>query len=162
MCARFPKECYLVRHVTPELARFLPTRSRYNAGLFSTHGVAAVYQQIRSMKLASGRLLSESDAADQRLVCIIGEEVKRQLFAGREAVGAQIFIQDVPFTVIGELAKKDQNNSYNGMDNNKILIPYAVMARYFPDPRPFMGSIESITSSSCPFRPMSTTRRSVR
>lgn len=133
------EECYLVKHVTPELARRLQARSRYNAGLFSTHGVTPVYQQIRSMKLASGRLISQSDHDEQRLVCVIGEEVKRQLFAGREAVGAQVFIQDVPFTVIGELAKKDQNNSYNGMDNDKVLISYAVMARYFPDPRPFIG-----------------------
>jgi len=38
-----------------------------------------------------------------------------QLFAGR---GRSLprFTSHVPFTVIGELAKKDQNNSYNGLD----------------------------------------------
>jgi putative ABC transport system permease protein len=45
----------------------------------------------------------------------------------------------VPFTVIGQLEKKDQNNSYNGFDGTKVLIPYTAMARHFPDPRPFIG-----------------------
>jgi putative ABC transport system permease protein len=70
---------------------------------------------------------------------VIGDEVKTQLFASGQAVGEQVLIQNVPFTVIGELSKKDQNNSYNGMDGNKILIPYDLMARHFPDPRPFVG-----------------------
>jgi hypothetical protein len=34
---------------------------------------------------------------------------------------------------------KDQNNSYNGFDGNKILVPYTAMAQHFPDPRPFIG-----------------------
>ena len=133
------RECYLVRDVTPELERDLPVRSQFNSGSFSTHGVAPVYQQIRSMNLSGGRLISDGDFRESRCVCVIGEDVKRQLFAGRESDGAQVFIEDVPFTVIGELAKKDQNNSYNGLDGNKVLIPYTAMAEHFPDPRPVIG-----------------------
>jgi putative ABC transport system permease protein len=133
------RECYLVRDVTPELQRDLPMRSQFNSGSFSTHGVAPVYQQIRSMNLTGGRLISDGDFHEARCVCVIGEDVKRQLFAGRESVGAQVFIQNVPFIVIGELEKKDQNNSYNGLDGNKVLVPYTAMAQYFPDPRPIIG-----------------------
>jgi putative ABC transport system permease protein len=133
------KECYAVRHVTAELAGSKPVRSRYNSGTFSTHGIDPIYQQIRSMNLAEGRLISETDMAESRTVCVIGDEVKKQLFAGRAAMSAQVYIEDVPFTIIGELTRKDQNNSYNGLDGNKVLIPYSAMARYFPDPRPFIG-----------------------
>ncbi len=133
------EECYLVRYATAELATSLPARSRYNSGVFSTHGITPVYQQIRSMKLESGRHISQEDMEEARAVCIIGEDVQKQLFAGHEALGAQVYIQDIPFKVIGELAKKEQNNSYNGLDGNKVLIPYSAMARHFPDPRPFIG-----------------------
>jgi putative ABC transport system permease protein len=133
------QDCYRVRHVTPELARNEPMRSRFNAGQFSVHGIAPVYQRIRTMNLADGRLITEADFDQAREVCVLGEQVKRQLFAGREAVGAQVFIGDVPFTVIGELAKKEQNNTYNGLDGDKVLVPYSAMARHFPDPRPFIG-----------------------
>lgn len=132
-------ECPLVAHVTPELARSLRVSSPHNAGVFSVHGVAPVYQQIRSMVLGSGRLLSEDDARDARPVCILGEEVRKQLFADRPAVGRVVNILDMPFTVIGELRKKDQNNSYNGFDGQKVLVPFPTMARSFPDPRPYVG-----------------------
>jgi putative ABC transport system permease protein len=91
------------------------------------------------MKLANGVLISEADNDEARTVCVIGEDVKRQLFAERQSVGAQVYIGDVPFKVIGELAKKDQNNSYNGLDGNKVLVPYSAMARHFPDTQPFVG-----------------------
>lgn len=132
-------ECYSVKHITTELSSSLPVRSRFNAGVFSTHGITPVYQQIRSMNLASGRDISEADMSEGRAVCVLGDEVKKQLFAEREAIGAAVYISDVPFTVIGELSRKDQNNSYNGLDGNKVLIPYSTMARHFPDPRPFIG-----------------------
>jgi putative ABC transport system permease protein len=133
------RECPLVGAVTPELARYLPANSAHNSGRFSTHGVAPVYQDIRSMKLAAGRPMNEDDFRQCRTVCILGEEVRKQLFASRPAVGAEVRLQDIAFTVIGELRKKDQNNSYNGMDGDKILVPYSTMARHFPDPRPFVG-----------------------
>ena len=132
-------ECYLVRQVTPELNRGLKLASAFNAGIFSTHGVAPAYQQIRSMNLATGRLLSEGDFRDCRAVCVIGEEVRKQLFASRPALGAEVRIKNIPFTVIGLLKKKDQNSSYNGLDDQKVLIPYSTMAQHFPDPRPFVG-----------------------
>jgi putative ABC transport system permease protein len=128
-----------VAHATPELRRVLRVSSAYNSGRFSTHGVAPVYQEIRSMALAAGRPINGDDFRDQRPVCILGEEVRKQLFASRPAVGQTVRIQDVPFTVIGELKKKDQNNSYNGMDGDKVILPYSAMSRHFPDPRPFVG-----------------------
>src|SRR5262249_56022718 len=112
----------LVEEVRWELSRSLQVGSRFNAGLFATHGIAPIYQQIRSMHLDQGRLITTGDFDEARPVCLLGEEVKRQLFAAREAVGAQVYIGDVPFTVIGQLEKKDQNNSYNGFDGNKVLI----------------------------------------
>jgi len=132
-------QCDLVAEVTPELDRSLRISSPHNAGLFSTHGIAPVYQRIRSMDLGAGRPIGDDDYYEGRRVCILGEEVRKQLFDDRPAVGATVRIQDIPFTVIGELRKKDQNNSYNGFDGNKVLVPYPAMARHFPDPREFVG-----------------------
>ena len=137
--AAIKRDCYAVKHVTAELAGSHPVRSRFNSGTFSTHGITPVYQEIRSMKLAAGRHIVDNDMTECRAVCVIGEDVKKQLFGERSALGAQVYIHDVPFTVIGELEKKDQNNSYNGFDGNKVLVPYPAMDRYFPDPRPFIG-----------------------
>jgi len=75
------------------------------------------------MKPADGRPITDADSDQAREVLRAGEQVKRQLFAERQAVGAQVTIGDVPFTVIGVLAKKDQHNSYNGLDGEKGADP---------------------------------------
>lgn len=49
------QECDLIAEATPELDRHLRISSPHNAGLFSIHGVAPVYQRIRSMEIGKGR-----------------------------------------------------------------------------------------------------------
>src|SRR4029079_1981282 len=102
------QECRSVQHVTVELASAQPAHSRFNSGIFSTHGITPVYQQIRSMNLDAGRSISEAGLEAGRAVCVLGEEVQKQLFAGGAAVGEQLFIRDLPFTVIAVLSKKNQ------------------------------------------------------
>lgn len=133
------QESFLVGAVTPELDRSLKIVSPHNSGLFSTHGVNPIYQSIRSLALAKGRLLSDQDYGEARAVCVIGDEVRKQLFGDREVIGRQVRIKEIPFAVVGTLKPKDQNNSYNGFDGNKVFLPYSTMVRYFPDPRPFVG-----------------------
>jgi putative ABC transport system permease protein len=134
------RDCYLVARVTPELAVPLPLRSAFNFGAFSVHGIAPVYQEMRTVRLTAGRLITPADFDQAREVCLLGEQVKRQLFAGRQALGRQVLVGDIAFTVVGLMARKQQhNNSYNGLDEEKVLIPYSTMARHFPDPTPFIG-----------------------
>jgi putative ABC transport system permease protein len=129
------RECYLIRHVTPELTRTIEVSSAFNAGVFTVSGIAPIYQQIRSQTLAEGRLLNEADFHEARRVCLLGDDVKKQLFSDRRAVGQQVRIGGIPFLVVGELAHKDQNSSYNDLDGRKVLLPYTTMARHFPLPR---------------------------
>ncbi|MCC7374563.1 MAG: ABC transporter permease [Verrucomicrobiales bacterium] len=140
------QECDLIAEATPELDRHLRISSPHNAGLFSIHGVAPVYQRIRSMQIGKGRPINDDDDRERRAVCVLGEQVRKQLFGDRMAVGATVRIQEIPFVVIGELEKKDQNNSYNGFDGEKVLVPYFTMARHFPDPRPTVieGPLDNI------------------
>lgn len=79
-----------MKRVTPELNRQLIITSQYNSGLFSTHGIAPVHQQIRSMRLAAGRVLAETDFAEKRRGCLLGSQVRKQLCANRSAAGATV------------------------------------------------------------------------
>lgn len=128
------EECYLIKHVTPELTRSLEVKSAYNAGVFTVDGIAPIFQEIRSQVVARGRLLNEVDFHEARPVAVIGDEVKKQLLADRRAVGETIRIGDIPFLIVGELQHKDQNSSYNDLDGRKVLVPYTTMARHFPLP----------------------------
>ena len=42
----------------------------------------------------------------------------------------------MPYRVIGVMAKKKQDSSYDGWDVNKIFVPYSAMRRDFPNKPP--------------------------
>jgi hypothetical protein len=63
-------------------------------------------------------------------VIVLGDEVKRLLFGDEEAVGQEVFVGRTPFTVVGIMAPKTQNSSYNARDQDRAFIPmttYRVM-----------------------------------
>jgi putative ABC transport system permease protein len=130
---------YLQRS-SPEIQRSLPVRSRINNGTFSTHGVFPDYMQMRTIEIQpGGRLINDGDNDNSLRVCILGNEVKDQLFNKTESVGQTIMIGELPYLVIGELKKKDQNSNYSGPDKKMIYLPFYTITRDFPLPKAAEG-----------------------
>jgi len=128
------KATYLQR-LSPEIQRSLVARSRINNGNFRTHGVFPDYMQMRTIEVvAGGRQINEGDNENALRVCIIGDEVKDQLFDKGKAVGQTIMVGGFPYLIVGELIHKDQNSNYSGRDRSKIFIPFYTMTRDFPLP----------------------------
>jgi len=133
---------YLQR-LSPEVQRSLAAVSRINNGTFRTHGVFPDYMQMRTIELAGGRPINHGDNANALRVCIIGDEVRDQLFnKSQRATGSTIMIGGFPYLVIGELRRKDQNSNYSGPDKTKIFIPFYSMVRDFPLPAAVDGKHE--------------------
>jgi putative ABC transport system permease protein len=121
--------------VTPELMRGgVKAKSAFNASLLQMSGVWPVYQQIRTLELERGRLMTEVDNEQARRVIIIGYDACKQLFADRDPIGSEITLNGVPYTVIGKMRKKAQDSSYSGVDNDRLFIPYEAMRKDFPIP----------------------------
>ncbi len=127
-------ECYLVRNVSPELRRAVPEVSQFNSANREVVGVWPAFQNFRSLHLSEGRLMTEEDEAESRRVVILGDATRKQLFSGKPALGANLQIKSVPYTVIGVLEKKTQNSNYSGPDNDFLFAPYSAVARDFPRP----------------------------
>jgi putative ABC transport system permease protein len=96
--------------------------------------------QMRTIELKpGGRPINDGDNANLLRVCIIGDEVKDQLFNKGNAVGQTVMIGELPYLVIGELIKKDQNSNYSGPDKKMIYVPFFTMTRDFPLPQASEG-----------------------
>ena len=133
---------YLQR-LSPEIQRRLPVRSSINNGTFDVHGVFPDYMQMRTIEVMSGgRQVNSGDNAAALRVCIIGDEVKDQLFNKQNPTGQMITIGEFPYLIIGELIPKDQNSNYSGPDKKKIFIPFYSMSRDFPLPKAVEGKNE--------------------
>ncbi len=70
-----------------------------------------------------GRFINDMDMQQRRRVVFLGDEVKKFLFGEDDAVGQTVYLGETPLTVIGILAHKQQNSSYNSRDQDRVFIP---------------------------------------
>ena len=112
------------------------THSNYNNAAFLVTGSLPPFGYIRSLGVGQGRFYDWDDQNQARRVAFLGSDAARQLFSGHEAVNQTIYLNDFPYTVIGVMATKKQDSSYDGWDVNKVFIPFGAMRRDFPDKPP--------------------------
>ena len=87
------------------------------------NGVSQDFQTVRDWQTQSGEFFTDNDVRGMRKVAVIGQTVADNLFPGTDPVGSQIQIRNVPFDIVGVLAKKGQNAA--GQDQDDIvIIPY--------------------------------------
>ena len=127
------RESYLVGRVAAELEGNVRATSPYNSGAFAVSGVEAFFPELRAIPIGDGRFFSEADERHGERVCVIGTDVKKQLFGGRVGVvGQKLAINSIPYEIVGVMADKEQNSSYSGLDEKKIWLPYTTMTRDVP------------------------------
>jgi putative ABC transport system permease protein len=89
-------------------------------------GVAVTYPLIRDWALSDGVFFGESELRGMAKVAILGATVADNLFPNGAAVGQQIRLRDVPFTVAGVLARKGQ--TAEGADQDDVILtPYTTL-----------------------------------
>src|SRR6201993_4764482 len=124
-------------YAIPELEEnTVRAHSNYNNGAFTVTGSYPPFGYIRSLDVGLGRFYDWDDMHEARRVAFLGSDAAKQLFPGRNPVGDTIYLNDFPYIVIGVMAKKKQDSSYDGWDVNKVFIPFSAMKRNFPDKPP--------------------------
>ena len=127
------QEAWLAGTVAAELDGNVHATSPYNSSSFDAVGVESFFPQLRTLPVGDGRFFSDREEKDGARVCVIGADVKTQLFGARSGVvGERLSIDSLPYRIVGVLAQKIQNTSYSGIDEQKIWLPYTSMARDFP------------------------------
>jgi len=135
------EEATACRYVLPELERSgLKVRSLYNNASPLVTGSYPPFAEVRSVKVDAGRFYDWGDEQAGRRVAFLGSNIKKQLFASRAAVGETIYLDDIPYTVIGVMTSKDQNSCYDGWDVDKIFVPFSAMLSDFPSKPPALST----------------------
>ena len=90
----------------------------------SITGVGPTYTYVRQWSLAEGSFFSDADVASAAKICVLGQTVVSNLFAGTDPIGKTVLIKNVPFTVVGTLAARGQSSV--GQDQDDIVVvPYS-------------------------------------
>jgi putative ABC transport system permease protein len=124
------------KYVLPELGNEATVRSNFNSAHPTVAGSLPPFAEIRSLDVAAGRFYSWQDVNEGRRVAFLGSEINKQLFPEGGAIGQNVYIQGVPYVVVGVMRDKKQNSSYDGWDVNKIFIPFPVMQQDLPNKPP--------------------------
>jgi putative ABC transport system permease protein len=145
------RECPSVGAAAPAITRNdIRAVSEFFQASGQIAGVPANYNKIRNLPLSDGRWLNDMDDVQHRAVIVIGDEVRRTLFAGRPAVGASILLNDVSFEVVGTLQKIGHGDNMN--QNLKSFVPFHTMQDYF---RPLNTGTGTDTISLINYQPKS-------
>jgi len=83
-------------------------------------GSTAEYFSAAGWTLASGRVFGASEERAGRAVCVIGETIRRELFAGKDPLGERMRVDKFACEVIGVLQSKGQ--SAFGSDQDDIVV----------------------------------------
>ena len=96
----------------------------YETGI-SVSGKSAYYFQTNEGVVERGRAINVVDTANTSFVCLISQEMVDTFFYGVDPVGEQIYIEGVPFLVVGLFSDEESESIasiFSGGDD--ILIPY--------------------------------------
>src|SRR5580693_3894015 len=120
-----------VRNAAPVLSRDdMHAVSEFASANGQIVGAEPQYDGIRFLPIKQGRWLNGLDEAQRRNVIVLGDELTRNLFSGRPALGAAILLNDVRFEVIGTLQRIGRGD--DNLTNMRGYIPFQVMATNFP------------------------------
>jgi putative ABC transport system permease protein len=125
------RECTDVAKVAPIISRGdLRAVSDFNSTGGNVWGSTPIINQIRNFPVKSGRWLNQMDLDEAHRVAIIGDETRRQLFGGKDALGATILLNGARFQVVGLMERIGHGENTNR--NLIIIVPFTTMRQLFP------------------------------
>lgn len=116
-----------IRTIVPILERNASATFEGRELATTARGVTPDYPVLRNFQLQEGRLLDDQDDASRSRVAVVGSFVAARLNEGFSMVGERVWINNVPFDVVGQLAEKGFSDGQN--EDDQILIPLQTAER---------------------------------
>ena len=124
-----------IKREVPSVSMVTPTvnaRGQLVAGNLnwntSIQGVSEQFPDVRKWTVQSGEFFSDSDVRTAARVLVIGRTIADNLFAGADPIGQTIRVQNLPFRVVGVMARKGQDQQ--GRDQDDIAFtPYTTVQK---------------------------------
>jgi putative ABC transport system permease protein len=92
-------------------------------------GTTPEYFDIRAWPFQSGVSFTQEDVTTAANVAVIGDTVRKNLFASTEPVGKTIRIGNLPFLVVGVLEAKGQSPAMSEDQDDNIVVPLTTLQK---------------------------------
>ena len=94
-------------------------------------GSTSDYPSANNHGVDDGRFFNEADLSHSSRVCVIGPDLVKALYPGRDPVGQELLLNGVPLSVIGILERK--GSALGGSADNFLIIPISTFDELFPE-----------------------------
>lgn len=107
-------------------------------------GVEPDYMQIKNWPVQAGSVFEASDVRRLTRVAVLGSTLARDLFVDRDPIGERIFINRVPFQVVGVMTERGQGLDAANEDD-QIYIPLSTAMRRLSNVDYFGGIVFEVS-----------------
>jgi putative ABC transport system permease protein len=123
--------CPSVDNVSPEILEIeLPASYQSNVKDIKISAGIQGYPKAHNWNVESGRFIQQTDVDEAALVCVVGTEIRRDLYNNADPIGRELMIRNTRFTVIGVMEEKGDARIMEGWDNTAIM-PLTTMQKRF-------------------------------
>jgi putative ABC transport system permease protein len=111
--------------IAPTKSTFGMNVKRKENSVISTavYGTTEEFQKTSQIELEEGRFMSEMDVKAARKVCMIGQDIVKELFPNESPVNKEIRINNVPFKVLGVMTKQGSGFLGSFSMDGMIIMP---------------------------------------
>ncbi|MBN2353371.1 MAG: ABC transporter permease [Spirochaetales bacterium] len=143
---RLQKDGTWIQAISPNVPLQAQTIAGGNNYRTQVSGVSAEYPSIRNYTVAEGSFFTDTDVKTARSLAVLGPTVAAQLFdSAANALGREMRINNVPFTVVGVCESKGQAGF--GDADDYVLVPYTTAMYKLTGTNYFRSLFISVTSA---------------
>jgi putative ABC transport system permease protein len=124
-----------IKREVPSVSMVTPAinaRSQLVAGNMNwnttVQGVSEQYPEIRKWNVQTGEFFSDADVRTAARVIVIGQSVADNLFPGSDPIGQTLRVMNLPFRVVGVMARKGQDPQGRDQDDTAFA-PYTTVQK---------------------------------
>jgi putative ABC transport system permease protein len=121
-------DCPAVMYISPSVSARAQTVYGNKNWNTSISGTGERYPEVRNWEVEFGAYFDENMVKSAAKVCVLGADVKTNLFEDDDPVGKVIRIKKIPFKVLGVLKKRGESGGFGSRDD-MITIPYTTAMR---------------------------------
>jgi putative ABC transport system permease protein len=140
------ERCPSVEAISPSVSTRAQTIYLNKNWQTSIQGTGERYPDVRKWEIELGTYFDESQVRGVAKVCVLGADVKKNLFEDADPIGQTIRIKKVPFQIIGVLKSKGQSGGFGSRDD-MICVPYTTCMKRLQKAE-FLSSIDVSAVSS--------------
>ena len=144
-----------IRREVPSVSMVSPTinaRSQLVVGNqnwnTSIQGVSEQYPEVRKWMVQSGAFFTEADVRTAARVIVIGQTIADNLFPGTDPLGQSVRVMNLPFKVVGVMARKGQDPQGRDQDDTAFAPYTAVQKKLLGSTRVQVAYVSAISQDA--------------